>query len=89
MRVNPVLHPWDDNHCRGAQLPSPDGPRELNDADVKRGLSFDNIKLPAWLPPVDHLDLVRKGEGGWGGLGPSVAIRVWFVGTDVLDKIQF
>ena len=63
---------------------------ELNENDlIKRGMSFDDIKLPNWLPPVDHVDVVHKHEGGWGGLGPSVTLQLWFVGTDVLDKIQF
>lgn len=63
---------------------------DLNENDViNRGMSYDNIKLPEWLPKIDHVDIVHNHEGGWGGLGPAVTMSLWFVGADVLHDIQF
>jgi hypothetical protein len=60
----------------------------LDKVDFDRGLSFENIPLPAWAPPVDHLDVEQHDEGS-PGMGPSVIVHAFFLSSDDLDKIQF
>jgi hypothetical protein len=56
--------------------------------EMDRGLTFQDIALPSWTPPIDHFDLVQQSEGKQGSQ-PYVQVRLYFVGKDVLDVIRF
>lgn len=61
---------------------------ELDHTQLDQGLSFENLPVPDWLPPINHIDIIQKNQGSR-LLGPSMSVRLWFIPSEDLDKIQF
>jgi len=60
----------------------------LDKRDFDRGLFFDDIVFPGWLPPIHHLN-IEQHASGTPGIGPSVSIHAYFLPSKELDKIRF